>query len=49
MSEQKKYSVTAASLPIEITILLFGFQNLEWYTQGLNEAWPRPNWSHLEL
>lgn len=32
MSEQKKYSVTAASLPIEITILLFGFQNLEWYT-----------------
>ena len=32
MSEQKKCSVTAASLPIEITILLFGFQNLEWYT-----------------
>ena len=32
MSEQKKYSVTAASLPIEITIMLFGFQNLEWYT-----------------
>lgn len=35
MSEQKKYSVTAASLPIEITILLFGFQNLEWYTLGV--------------
>lgn len=35
MSEEKKDSVTAASLPIEITILLFGFQHLEWYTLGL--------------
>lgn len=29
MSEEKKDSVTAASLPIDITILLVGFQNLE--------------------
>lgn len=42
MSEEKKDSVTAASLPIEITILLFGFQNLEWYTLGLKWSLASP-------
>ena len=42
MSEQKKYSVTGASLPIEITILSPGFQNLEWYTLGVKWSLASP-------
>lgn len=42
MSEEKKDSVTVASLPIEITILLFGSQNLEWYTLGVKWSLASP-------
>lgn len=42
MSEEKKDSVTAASLPIDIAILLVGFQNLEWYTLGVRWSLASP-------